>query len=340
MRESIALLALLFLASASFAAPASQPATTRPVKFPSYGASFSLPGGWNEIPREKSGRIGQWISPDSSPQKIKSLIMIETGRPGATSAENLAKNLARNFGGAVMDEPTKLDGEPALVVRADNHDDELAPVFGLVCIHGDNVFLLMGGTLKDRDVRDDIEVIRKSWKWIAVEKPAEHLAFREQPFEAMDGKVTLNVPAMMHSNASEDPSTQLDLAVYNLVRNDADFRASMTLTTLKPGESFADGKDRFLTELGEKFKFQKPPAWQPRAAAATERVLTPTVEVARPQPAETETLHHQWAAVSLGEESHKVLLIHFTHEAATDEERHAFEQAAAKIVDSVAVPKK
>jgi hypothetical protein len=341
MRQSPALLAFLFFASASFAAPAAQPAAVpQPVKFPSYGASFSLPGGWTEIPREKAGRIGQWISPDSKPSQIKSLIMIETGRPGATSAENMAKNLARNFGGVVMDDPTKLDGEPALIVRAENHDEELAPVFGLVCVHGDNVYLIMGGALKDRDVRPEIEVIRKSWKWTAVEKPAEHLAFREQPFEAMDGKVSLNVPAMMHANAADDPSTQLDLAMFNLIRNDADFRASMTLTTLKPGESFADGKERFLAELGEKFKFQKAPTWQTRAAATTERALTPAVEVPRPQPAETETLHHQWAVVSLGEESHKVLLIHFTHEAATEEERHAYEQAAAKIVDSVSIPKK
>src|SRR5689334_10373185 len=128
MRLLTALSALLLLAPAGFAAPASQPAT-RPVQFPSFGASFSLPAGWTEIPREKAGRIGQWISPDSKTQQIKSLIMIETGRPGATSAENMAKSLARNFGGVVMDEPTKLDGESALVVRAENHDDELAPIF-------------------------------------------------------------------------------------------------------------------------------------------------------------------------------------------------------------------
>lgn len=334
MRLLTALSALLLLAPAGFAAPASQPAT-RPVQFPSFGASFSLPAGWTEIPREKAGRIGQWISPDSKPQQIKSLIMIETGRPGATSAENMAKNLARNFGGVVMDEPTKLDGEPALVVRAENHDEELAPVFGLVCVHGDNVYLIMGGALKDRDVRNEVEVIRKSWKWIAVEKPASHLAFRDQPFPAMDGKVQLNVPAMMHSVAADDPSTQLDLALFNLLRNDADFRASMSLITLHPDETFEQAKERFLTELGGKYKFEKAPAWQPRAGAATSRVLTQTVEVPRPQPAETETLHHQWAAVSLGDASHKALLIHFTHEASTEEERHAYEQAAAKIVDSV-----
>jgi hypothetical protein len=339
MRRLIPLLPFLILTSAALAAPATKPAVPQPVKFPSYGATFSLPGGWTEIPREKAGRIGQWISPDSKPQQIKSLIMIETGRPGATSAENMAKGLARNFGGAVMDQPTKLDGESALVVRADNHDDELAPVFGLVCVHGDNVYLIMGGALKDRDVRDEIEVIRKSWKWTAVEKPSSHLAFRDQPFDAMGGAVRLNFPQMMHSNAADDPTTQFDLSLYNLLRNNSDFRASMTLSTLRQDETFEQAKDRFLTELTEKQKLKDAPKWQPRQGA-TPRVLTPSVEVPRPQPAETETLHHQWAAVSLGDAGGKMLLIHFTHEAETDEERHQYEQAAAKIVDSVAAQAK
>ena len=314
-------------------------------RFPSFGVVFALPAGWSEVPREKAGRVGQWIGPDSTPAAVKQLVMVETGRPGATSADAMAKGLARNFGGVVADDPTTLGGEPALLVRAENNDDELAPVVGLVCVHGDNVFLVMGGAVKGKDVAPDVEAIRKSWRWTPVEKPAAHLAFRERPFPALGGAVTLNVPALMHTVASDDPDTQFDLALFNLARNNADFRATMTLSTLGPGESFAQAKDRFLAELGDKYKFHKPPAWAERPAPGTgvasgaddpRKLLTPTVEADRPQPAETETLHHQWAVVPVGESVDRVLLIHFSHEAETDEERHAYEQAVERIVDSVA----
>jgi hypothetical protein len=336
-RPTLFLACLVLLGSTAAAVvPASQPAAGGPTEFPSFGVAFALPPGWAEIPREKAGRVGQWIGPDSKPTAIKSLVMIETGRPGATTAATLAQNLARNFGGAVMDDPTTLGGEPALVVRADNHDDEVAPVIGLVCLHGDNVYLVMGGAVKGRDVRPEVEAIRKSWKWTPVEQPSKHLAFRDQPFPAFDGRVTLNVPRMMHAVAPDDPRTQLDLALFNLARNNADFRASMTLETLKPGETFDQAKDRFLAELVTQNKFHKPPEWQERKGA-TPRLMTATVEADRPQPADTDTLHHQWAVVSLGEASGKIVLIHVTHEAETEEERHRYELAVERIVDSVAV---
>jgi hypothetical protein len=354
--------------SAPATGPATAPAAARTpagglARFPTFGVAFALPAGWAEVPREKAGRVGQWIGPDSTPAALKQLVMVETGRPGGTSAEAMAKGLARNFGGVVMDAPTTLGGDPALLVRAENNDDELAPVIGLVCIHGDNVFLVMGGTVKGKDVAPAVEAIRASWRWTPVEKPAAHLAFRDRPFAAFDGTVSLNVPAMMHAVAADDPDTQLDLAMFNLARNNADFRATMTLTPLAQGETFEQAKGRFLAELGEKYKFHQPPAWAERPAggggdrdvggkrpnggeggaghgADLPRLLTPPVEADRPQPAVTETLHHQWAAVPLGEHADRVLLMHFTHEAETDEERHAYEQAVGRIVDSVtSVPK-
>jgi hypothetical protein len=320
------------------AAPATQPAAVS-AAFPSFGAAFELPGGWTEVPLEKSGRIGQWISPDSTSEKLKGLIMIETGRPGGASPEVMAKSLARNFGGVVMDEPTTLGGEPALVVRADNHDDELAPTEGIICVKGHNVFLVMAGTVKGKSVKAEIEAIRKSWKWTAVEKPAGHLAARAEPFAAFAGRATLNVPRMMHTIPSDDPDTQLDLALYNLARNTTDFRATMTLITLGPGESFDDAKARFLEELGKKHKFVKAgPTWH-RCDGGTPRVLTAMVEAERPQPADTDTLYHQWAMVNLGDDTSRAVLVHFTHEAETDEERKLFQQAAEQIVTSVSAGK-
>jgi hypothetical protein len=264
------------------------------------------------------------------------MIMIETGRPGSgASPEALAKGLARNFGGVVLDDPTTLGGEPALIVRAENHDDELAPTEGVVCLRGGNVYLIMGGVTKGRSVQADVEVVRKSWRWTAVERPADHLAFRAEPFAALGGAVTLNAPALMHETAPDDPDTQLDLALYNLSRNAPDFRASMTLTTLPPGETVEQAKARFLTELSGRHKFAKAaPAWQARAGP-TPRYLTAAVEADRPQPAETDTLHHQWAVVSLGNPAQKVVLIHFTHECETAEERQKLEQAVERIVASV-----
>ena len=173
MHRLIALFTCLacFVSTTLAEGPGTRPTGDKAARFPTFGVQFELPPGWSEIPREKSGRVGQWISPDSKPSQIKSLIMIESARAGSTAPATIAKNLARNFGGIVMDDPTTLGGDAALVVRAENHDDELAPVFGLVCIHESNVYLIMGGAAKDRDLKTEIETIRKNWKWIALEKP-------------------------------------------------------------------------------------------------------------------------------------------------------------------------
>ncbi|QOV91286.1 hypothetical protein [Humisphaera borealis] len=319
--------------------PSTQPAKAL-TRFPTFGVAFELPGGWTEIPREKSGRIGQWISADSKPDAMQSLIMIETGRSGGNTPDLFAKGLARNFGGIVLDEPTTLGGEPALRVRADNHDDEVAPTEAVVCVRAGNVYLVMGGTKKGRSVQKEIDAVAASWKWTDLQKPASQLELHAAPFAAFDGSVRLNAPRMMHQNPADDPDAQLDLALYNLARNTADFRATLTLVSLEKGETLENACERFMKDVTGRYKFVKEgPAWQPRKAATT-RFMTGVVEAARPQPAETDTLHHQWALVSLGEQSAKVVLIHFSHEAETDEERQKFEQSAEQIVISVEPVKK
>lgn len=335
-------LVILIAASSAFAAdvPPTQPAKPTVAEFPTFGASFELPAGWTEIPREKSGRLGQWISGDSTPQAIKSLIMIETGRSNGSNPEVFAKGLARNFGGIVMDEATKLGGEVAYRVRADNHDDEVAPTEGVVCVRGGNVFLVMGGTRKGQSVQKEVDAIAASWKWTDIQKPSGHLAFRSQPFKAFDGSVRLNVPNLMHENPADDPDTQLDLALYNLARNAPDFRATFTLAPLVAGETLEAAKERLSKDIAARYKFVKDkPLWADWKGP-TPRHLSSVVEAERPQPAETDTLHHQWALVGLGEGASKVVLIHFSHEAESDEERKKFEESAEKIVTSVEPVKK
>lgn len=325
------------------ASAATKPAEqNKPVslQFPTFGSAFQLPGGWTEIPREKSGRIGQWIGPDSKPEAIKSLIMIESGRAAGLEAEVFARGLARNFGGIVLDGETTLAGERALRVRADNHDDTLAPTEAVVCVRGGNVYLIMGGTVQGRSVQKEVDAVAASWKWVQIEKPAGHLAFRAEPFAAFDGSVRLNVPAMMHENPSDDPETQLDLALYNLARNNPDFRATFTLTTMEPGETLPALRDRLMKGLAGRYQFVKDaPTWHD-CPADTPRLLSNVVEAARPQPAETDTLHHQWAVVSLGEQSRHAVLVHFSHEAESDEERQKYEGSASQIVKSVSLLKK
>lgn len=367
-RTILALVALASMSTAlvapgAFAAddakPAARPVTAVPaslLRFPTFGAAFAAPSGWSAIPNDKYKTIAQWVTPGGG-EAERSLITVEAGIVVGPSLEQVASKLAQGFNGEVLPDATTLDGERALRVRAVPEEDDLSPVEAVVCYHGDDLYLIMGGVAggagkgeaqqgRLTTCREQVDAVRQSWRWIAFEPPVQHLAFRDQPLEAFEGTVTLNVPALMHVKPDEEPAKRIQLSLYDLKKGAAQFTAFAEVAQMPPGLSFAEVKERFLLGMAGRAKLTPAPSWQERGGPS--RVVTQCVEAApaaavdkaapaaaaAAAPAPDAKKHLQWALVSLGDD--RLVLLNFTHTADCEEDRKAYEAVAAKIVDSVA----
>lgn len=129
------------------------------------GASFSEPDGWVRLPVGRSKTKGWFVPRGSDAGNAKKAVMVDIGTPTQADARKTAEGLAKNWGGRVLDETTTLDGIEALRVRAEPKADRLQPVEGIVAFRKGRLYLLMGGAVKGGSVIDDVETVRKAWKW-------------------------------------------------------------------------------------------------------------------------------------------------------------------------------
>ncbi len=219
---------------------ASEPAGEERTHYPTFGVAFSQPKGWIEQTRDKSKTIAWWISPDSAPAKPLAIIMVECGQTSDHSLDEVARGLAKNFHGEVDGSPTTLGGTHALRVVAKNDGRTIRPVEAVVTIHDGLLYLVMGGAVTGHSVKDELEAIRASWDWTAIEPPYKHLEFRAKPLSLAKGAATINVPALMHTYPDEHPDQVLDLGLHNVLRNEPDFLAYAQVVTMAEGQSFAD----------------------------------------------------------------------------------------------------
>ncbi len=129
-------------------------------------ASFSEPKGWIRLKPDKAKTKGWFISPDSDRAAPKSMIMVDIGKTAEVSLASAAEKMARNWGGCVLEEKTTLDGAEAIRVRVAKPGPGLRPVEGVVTLRGEKIYLVMGGVIPGQVVTDQVEEVRKSWKWI------------------------------------------------------------------------------------------------------------------------------------------------------------------------------
>ncbi|GAC1336000.1 MAG: hypothetical protein NVSMB14_03580 [Isosphaeraceae bacterium] len=134
------------------------------------GASFTGPKSWISIEPRKKKTKGCFISPDSTEQSPKAMIMIDAGKPLDSDLKAAAEHFAKDWGGKVLDKMTTLDGEKALRFRVEKPKEGLHPVEGIVAIRDGRLWAVMGGVVPGHSVIDQVEGVRKGWKWINNDK--------------------------------------------------------------------------------------------------------------------------------------------------------------------------
>lgn len=129
------------------------------------GASFSEPKGWVRLPGRTKTK-GYFISGDSDRLNPHLMILVDIGRPSLPTLQATAEGLAKGWKGKVLDETTTLDGVKALRVRVEEQGPGLKPVEAVLTLHEGRIYILMGGTVPGRSVIDQVEEVRKGWKWV------------------------------------------------------------------------------------------------------------------------------------------------------------------------------
>jgi hypothetical protein len=312
---------------------ASEPAGEERTRYPTFGVAFSQPKGWIEQTRDKSKTVAWWISPDSARAKPLAIIMVECAQTPAHSLDEVARGLAENLHGVVDGAPTTLGGTRALRVVAKNDGRTVRPVEALATIHDKLLYLVMGGAVSGRSVKNELEAIRASWDWTAIEPPYKHLAFRAKPFSLAAGAATINVPALMHIYPNEHPDRVLDLGLHNVLRNESDFLAYAQVVTMAEGQSFADYRNRLSERLRAQGTIQEPIAWQTREDDPS-RVVSQTIQIQVLNKAgEPRRMLIRWALVRL--DDRRIVSVNFTVPDGAPEVPGAYSTLMDRIVDSI-----
>lgn len=131
------------------------------------GASFSEPKGWTRATPDKPKTKGYFLSADSNPRvALNAIIMVDIGKPAEASLKAIAEKTARDWGGKIVEGKTTLDGVEALRVRVEKRGPGLRPLEGVLALKDGKLYMLMGGAVPGRTVLDEVEEVRKGWKWV------------------------------------------------------------------------------------------------------------------------------------------------------------------------------
>jgi hypothetical protein len=131
------------------------------------GASFSEPRGWTRAALQRESCKGWFLSPDRTPEgSPKAMIMLDIVETGEKDAKTSAESLARAWGGNVAEKPTSLDGEAAWRVQYAKPESGCRPIEGVIALRKGKLYVLMGAVCPGRSVADELEELRKGWKWV------------------------------------------------------------------------------------------------------------------------------------------------------------------------------
>jgi hypothetical protein len=130
------------------------------------GASFAEPSGWTRVQPARSSTIGWFVNPGATSANAQRMIVIDFGRPADRDARKAAEGLARQWGGTVLEKPIALDGAPGYLVVAENRGPGLKPAVGIVVHRAGRAYLIMGGAVPGDSVANEVEEVRRGWKWV------------------------------------------------------------------------------------------------------------------------------------------------------------------------------
>lgn len=219
-------------------------------QYPLAGIAMTGPAGWIEMRPDREKLVTRWMSPDSVPPHAQALVMIEMQRTPDTDARVVAQNLAKGWGGQVLEQSESLDGEKAWRVRAEPTQQGLRPVEAVVTIRDGYVYSIQGGVVPGKTCRAEVDAVRASWKWSAFESPvAHHLALRQEPLLLLGGSATMQVPEAMVTFDTDKNETMAGLLVHNRERRADDFKVTLTRVEIPEGDTFANARERIAAGI-------------------------------------------------------------------------------------------
>jgi hypothetical protein len=130
------------------------------------GATFSEPTGWTRVQPPRANTIGWFVNPGANSKTASRMILVDFGKPTEPDARKAAQALARQWGGTLLDKPIALDGASGYLVVAENRGPGLKPVVGIVVHRAGREYLIMGGAVPGDSVADEVEEVRRGWKWV------------------------------------------------------------------------------------------------------------------------------------------------------------------------------
>lgn len=233
--------------------------------FPTYGASFDGPRGWQALSRDGGSRVARWAQVDARGTPTH-LLLVDAGKPTEKTIDAAAARLAERFKGKVSERATEVDGERALRVEAEHPGRGMQPVEILVTSHDGLVYFVFGGMAQPGSCRDAIEQVRKSWKWVERQAPSASLADRVAVRRA-DLGLTASVPrsAALVPGMKDHPSLHLGF------RDPAESaEEAMVMTQVVPmqeGAVFGQVAETFRQGWNGKQLGRADLVWKPRAGA-------------------------------------------------------------------------
>jgi len=305
--------------------PAAAPVAGPPVRFPVVGVSLTPPAGWQPVPPDHKGTIAGWASPSSRTNDLRAMIIVEWDKATSNDVGDHARELAAAWGGRLTGEMRDIDGVKAYLLKADPQRGRLKPVEGLAVLHDAHFFFLIGGVTHGESVSDELEQIRKSWKWIAVELPTAHLDFRENPLRALGNRITINYPAIATMSEAQD-TRSLIMHIPDFQRSDTQLEAAIDLVELPNPDSFDVVRERMSKSTGERLKLPEALTWR-AVSGPTRRAIT------QPVPSSDGTYRMIFSLIDL--ESRRFILINFSIFASQPQERAAYAAVAEKVVESI-----
>jgi hypothetical protein len=127
-------------------------------------ATFNIPKGWQANRSDKNTYVILSRLNESYPN-ITQMISIDIGKPVTLTAKASADAFAAKWSGRVEEASLNVDGESGLRVTIPPDKKTVRPIDCVITMHGERVFMLIGGAKDNGEIHTAIDEIVASWIW-------------------------------------------------------------------------------------------------------------------------------------------------------------------------------
>jgi hypothetical protein len=293
------------------------------LKFPTWGIEIVPPAGWTRMPESDFTVMAQWSPADGSQGVFRILITPMLTR----SVRSVADSLAKGLNATVVD--TTLDGRVAKRVQggADGTSEIVCQREGYLieirCHHASAK-------------TDELEAMRKEWRWSDIESPAKHPELRPDATPLTD-QIVVQFPVSFRAwPIPPAPPGTVRYAAVDLMRQR--IRREFDVEFSMPPNLQGQPLDKLATFLSEPYQrelvLKKPIGWR-LIEGKDDRIISQQIVGPRPvdNPDGPPKYAKCLAVVAL--DKHTRLLAVFTSVADNDDDRFAFMTMAEGIIGSI-----